>query len=132
MEFRRVLFRSQQLIRGGVLAPAHELAGGDLVEDRRQLMERAGGSQDVVLEQLNYALEAPPVAADERDLVGTTLRDGVRNLDGGIGIFNRAPRVGRQSREGCGVRSLQGASDLCVEITARITAVQRGEPRRTI
>ena len=29
----------QQLIRRGVLAPAHELAGGDLVEDRRQLME---------------------------------------------------------------------------------------------
>src|ERR1700676_1936705 len=48
----------QQLIRRGVLAPAHELAGGDLVEDCRQLMERADGTQDVVLEELHYALEA--------------------------------------------------------------------------
>src|SRR5439155_21474169 len=82
-------------------------------EDRRQLMERAGGTQDVVLEQLHYALEAPSVAAHERDLVRTTLRDRVRNLDGRVGILNRAPCVGRQSREGRRVWSLQGPSDLC-------------------
>src|SRR2546427_1471550 len=122
----------QQLIRHGILAPAHELAGGNLVEDGRQLMVGTHGTQDVVLEQLHDALEASSVAAHERDLVHTTLRDGVRDFDGRVGIFNRAPRVGRQSREGCSARSLHGASDLCVEITARITAVQRGEPRRTV
>ena len=84
----------QQLIRRGVLAPAHQLAGGDLVEDRGQLMQRSDRTQDVVLEQLYYALETPSVAAHERDLVRTTLRDGVRNLDGRVGIFNRTPCVG--------------------------------------
>src|SRR5438105_7459022 len=69
----------QQLIRRGVLAPANQLASGDLVEDRSQLMQRSDGAQDVVLEQLYYALETPSVAAHERDLVRTTLRDGVRN-----------------------------------------------------
>ena len=74
----------------------------------------------------------PSVATREPDLVRTTLRDGVRNLDRRVGIFNRAPGGGRQSCEGRGAGSLHGAGDLCVETAACITAIQRGEPRRTI
>src|SRR5712691_1833487 len=70
----------QQLIRGGILAPAHELRRGDLVEDGRQLMEGAERAQDVVLEQLHHALKASPVSTHQADLVGSSLRDGVRNF----------------------------------------------------
>ncbi len=44
----------------------------------------------------------------------------------------KLPSVLLRAGEDRRVRSLQGASDLRVEITARITAVQRVEPRRTI
>ena len=90
----------EQLIRRGILSSAHELPGSDLVEDCGQLMQGAYGTQDVVLQQLHNTLETAAIAADQCDLVGTTLRDGIRDLDGRVRILNRAPRIGREPREG--------------------------------
>jgi hypothetical protein len=49
-------------------------------------------AQDVVLEQLHDALEAPTVSAHECHLVRASLGDRVRDFDRGVGILNRASR----------------------------------------
>ena len=83
----------QELIRGHVLTTGQQFAGGDLVEDRRHLVEPRPLIQDVALEPSERVLKPIVIAADQGDLVAPPHRDGVGDLDRGVRRSKARPRA---------------------------------------